>query len=322
MPWEGRLRLPPFLHDVQVRIAVAPLPAGDAVTMRILSHEQILRPMSDWGLSQSAFSMVYRILHQGSGLTLVTGPTGAGKTTTVYSMLNILAEDKRNVVSIEDPIEYETAFVRQLAVTERHGLTMSAGVAILLRMDPDVIFVGEIRDVKTAHLAMQAANSGKYVFSTLHTRDVAATITALRDLEVDNRSLAANLAGIINQRLVRRLCTCARRTAVSDYEREVIAEAGLTAPGELRRPRGCVKCRQTGYHGRTGVFEALVLDGPTAEAVTRGASEAELRQELRRMGAPTLRIDALKKALEGITSFDEAQRIAHMSAAPMAPSPV
>jgi type II secretory ATPase GspE/PulE/Tfp pilus assembly ATPase PilB-like protein len=194
-----------------------------------------------------------------------------------------------------------------MAVDDRHGVTMTTGLKTLLRMDPDVVFVGEIRDLEAADIAMRAASSGRYVFSTLHTRDVAATVTACRDLHIDNRSLAGNLTGIINQRLVRRLCKdCREPYPPDDGEFQLFATHGLKPPKELFRPRGCDRCQARGYLGRIGVFEVALVSDSVRDALARGVAEAELRGLLRSGGTTSLTADALGKAGEGITAVCEA----------------
>jgi type II secretory ATPase GspE/PulE/Tfp pilus assembly ATPase PilB-like protein len=192
---EGRLTIPSSLRQTEVRVTCAPVTGGEAMALRVSSREDLVRPLTTLGLSAASLASVDSMLRNGEGVVLVTGPTGSGKTTTVYTMLAELASDARNIVSVEDPVEHEVPFVRQLAVDERHGITMTAGLKTVLRMDPDVIFIGEIRDAEAADIAMRAAASGKYVFSTLHSRDVASTITACRDLAITNHSLAGNLVG-------------------------------------------------------------------------------------------------------------------------------
>jgi type II secretory ATPase GspE/PulE/Tfp pilus assembly ATPase PilB-like protein len=222
-------------------------------------------------------------------------------------MLAELGGGDRNIVSIEDPVEYHVPFVRQLEVDERHGLTMTAGLKTLLRMDPNVVFVGEIRDLEAADIAMRSASSGRFVLSTLHTRDVAATITACRDLRIDNRSLAGNLNGIINQRLVRRLCAhCRLATPPDEKVRQAFSDQCLDPPLEVFQPRGCDRCKGTGYFGRVGVFEVALLTPAVKEGLAQGVSEQELRDLLRSTGTPSLIADALDKAGSGVTGVDEA----------------
>jgi type II secretory ATPase GspE/PulE/Tfp pilus assembly ATPase PilB-like protein len=267
-------------------------------------------PLNRLGLSDAALAAADRMLRRTEGIVLVTGPTGSGKTSTVYSMLETLGGGERNIVSIEDPVEFSVPYVRQMEVDERHGVTMTSGLRTLLRMDPDVVFVGEIRDAEAGDIGMRAASSGKYVFSTLHTRDVASTVTALRDLHIDNRSLAGNLAGIISQRIVRRLCRQCRHLAPpSDLDRAFLAEHGVEPPESLYQAAACNHCRGTGWFGRIGVFEVVVADEEFAALIARGATEQELRQHIRGSGVPDLTADALSKVHEGITSVDEVRRI-------------
>ena len=309
-PQEGRLRLPSELAHLEARVTLSPVASGEAVALRIFDRESVFLPLNRLGLSQRALGVVDAMTLRGEGIVLVTGPTGSGKTTTVYSMLESLGGQERNIVSIEDPVEFPAPFVRQMEVDERHGVTMTSGLRTLLRMDPDVLFLGEIRDAQAAEIAMRAASSGKYVFSTLHTRDVASTITALRDLRIDARSLAGNFTGIVSQRLVRRLCVeCRSAGPVTDSERELLRTNGIEPPGELFRAVGCAACRGTGYRGRIGVFEVVRADEELLRDISRGEPEHELREALRRLGTENLTGDALSKVCEGITSFEEATKM-------------
>jgi type II secretory ATPase GspE/PulE/Tfp pilus assembly ATPase PilB-like protein len=307
-PQEGRVQLSAALPDVAVRITTAPVQRGTAMALRILRRDRAYMPLEDLGLSIAAGETVSRMLHSGAGLVLVTGPTGSGKTTTIHSLLKRLSGHGRNIVSIEDPVEFSLPFVRQLGVDPRHDVTMTQGLRTILRMDPDIVFVSEIRDVEAAEIAMRAASSGRFVFSTLHTRDVASTVTAVRDLHIDNRSLAGNLTGIISQRLVRRLClNCAERRQTSDAEAQVFRSEAVEPPAELGHPVGCTQCRGTGYWDRIGVFEVVLTSGPAEAAIETGAAEDELRVVLRSSGTPSLPADALLKVRDGITSLEEAQ---------------
>lgn len=312
---EGRLRLPNSNWDSQVRITTSPVAGGESVCMRLQTRDTMFRPLTNLGLTATTQAAMEEMLHRGEGIVLVTGPTGAGKTTTVYSMLRELepGEQHRNIVTIEDPVEFNVPFLRQMSIDEAHGTTLNAGLRTMLRMDPDVVFVGEIRDGQTAEMAMRAASSGKYVFSTLHTRDVASTVTALRDLGVSPRSLAGNLTGIISQRLVRRLCPqCRELGSVTDYARQLLDEHDMEIPSQLYRARGCDRCRGMGYRGRVGVFEVAVASRALVEAIDRGAPEDELRRLIRSAGTPNLTTDGLKKAIHGITSIEEVHQIRWM----------
>lgn len=308
---EGRLRLPPEFAQLEARITAAPVTGGEAVSVRIFDREQVFRPLEDLGFSEPALAQVREQIRRGEGIVLVTGPTNAGKTTTVYSMLEALGGHDKNIVSVEDPVEMGAPFIRQINVDAAHGVTMTTGLKTVLRMDPDVVFVGEIRDSDAADIAMRAASSGRFVFSTIHTRDVASTITALRDLGVDNRSMAANLTGIINQRLIRRACVhCGRPRPLDDAERALLAQREVEWEGaDVLEAPGCPACRETGYRGRVGVFEAVCGNRPLRNAIAAGASEDELRALIRERGTASLADDALQKAHDRITTATEALQL-------------
>ncbi len=226
-PKEGRVEFPASADQAEARITTAPVAGGEAAALRLFTRSDVHIPLPVLGLSESALGAVESMIRQSEGLVLVSGPTGSGKTTTVYSMLESLGSSNRMIVSVEDPVEFAVKFVRQMEVSVRHGITMTDGLKTVLRMDPDVIFLGEIRDAAAAEITMRAAGSGRYVFSTLHTRDVAGVFTALRDFGLTDRSIAANVSGVVNQRLMRRLCIrCRREVNTTDRLR---SSAKLTA---------------------------------------------------------------------------------------------
>lgn len=309
-PQEGRLRLPESMSDMEVRITTSPVTGGEAVALRLFARATVFLPIDSLGLSTNASDLIDSMLRKGEGLVLITGPTGSGKTTTIYSMLSSLSSIEQNIVSIEDPVEFCVSFVRQMNVDERHGVDMSTGLRTMLRMDPDVVFLGEIRDATAADITMRASSSGRYVLSTLHTRDVASTVTALRDLKINNRSIAANLNGIINQRLVRRLCEiCRRPVPTTDAQRQRFESLQIPIPETLYEAAGCKDCRSTGYRGRIGIFEAATIDDEVAEAIASGESEAHLRACLHQRGMNPLLADAFEKVAAGITDEMEASRV-------------
>ncbi len=306
-PREGRLQLPTNMSDFEARVTATPVAGGDAMALRLFSKENVFMPLESLGLSGAGLDTVQKMLHGSEGLVLVTGPTGSGKTTTVYSMLKTYGSTNRNIVSIEDPVEFDVPFVRQMNVDERHDVTMSSGLKTLLRMDPDIIFVGEIRDSENAGIAFRAASSGRFVFSSLHTRDVASTLTALRDLGVTDHSISANLIGVVNQRLVRKLCVqCRKSVGPSEQCKEAFSEYGLVTPPQIYEPVGCDACRGTGFKGRSGVFECVKCDAELTRAIASNVTEAELRRLIRSQGITSLNAEALNKVSVGITSFLEA----------------
>ncbi|MFO1005778.1 MAG: ATPase, T2SS/T4P/T4SS family [Planctomycetaceae bacterium] len=307
---EGRLPVIPSLPGVEVRYTAAPVAGGDSASLRISSQTNVGMQLDNLGLPENDLLKVDALLRQGAGLILITGPTGSGKSTTVYSMLNRMASSQRNIVSIEDPVEYSVPYVRQMAVDERHEVTMTAGLKTILRMDPDVIFVGEIRDTEAAEITMRAASSGRHVFSTLHTRDVASTLTALLDLGIPANSIGANLKGVLNQRLIRRLCPhCRVPHDITDAEKAAFAEVGIEPPAQLFDAPGCESCRGRGYLGRVGIFEVAAISQRIAEAISQSTTEDVLRQLLRADGVPSLRMAGLQKAAEGLTSLAEVDAI-------------
>jgi hypothetical protein len=316
-PKEGRLHLSGPLAGYEVRITTTRVVGGEAAALRLLDSRRMRRPLDSLGFSPAALALVHGILRHGEGLVLVTGPTNSGKTTTVYSMLHELDNGERNIVTIEDPVEYEVPSFRQMGVDPRHDVTMTSGLRTLLRMDPDVVLVGEIRDADTAEIAMRAASSGKRVLSTLHTRDVASTVTALRDLHVDRRSLSGNLAGIISQRLVRRVCEeCRRIESPTDEERDFLSRAGYEPAEHVAHAVGCERCGGTGYFERIGVFEIAARSPALGTAIVEGATEEEMRKLLRQAQVATLVDDALEKVRAGVTSVAEVAAMTWISVKP------
>lgn len=306
-PREGRLMLPASMYDFEVRVTATPVAGGEAMALRLFTKESVFMPLGSLGFGPAGLQTVQEMLHGSEGLLLVSGPTGSGKTTTVYSMLQTYGSTNKNIVSIEDPVEFDVPFVRQLNVDERHDVTMTSGLRTVLRMDPDIIFVGEIRDPENAAIALRAASSGRFVFSSLHTRDVAATFTAFRELGVKDRSVAENVIGVVNQRLVRKLCEKCRRVGeLGPNEREIFTLLGVEIPSVVYQPVGCDACRGTGFKGRCGVFECVRIDADLAKAISDNANEEEIRRLIRAKGISSLTAEALKKVIDGVTSLDEA----------------
>lgn len=309
-PHEGSLQFPGGDSDWHVRLTSSPVAGGESMCLRLQSRTAIVRPLRELGIQTQDNGTLQEILSRREGIVLVTGPTGSGKTTSVYSMLNALSttERSRNIVTIEDPVEFNLPFLRQMNINELHGLTLAKGLKTMLRMDPDVVFVGEIRDAETALTAMRAASSGKYVFSTLHTRDVASTVTALFDLGVAPHSLAGNLSGIISQRLLRRLCEkCRKVVPTTDEDRQLLEAHDVDSTDEWYVAEGCQHCQQSGYHGQVGIFEVAFPDRILLNALSTGLSEAEVRSAIRDAGHCSLMTNALKAVVAGTTSPHEAK---------------
>jgi len=298
-------------EGAQVRITCAPVDGGECACLRIHQSAMVTMPIDDLGISSGAQSAVREMTSRPEGLILVAGPTGAGKTTTIYSMLRELTvrEGDMLIASIEDPVEMSVPFIRQMSVDVDHGITLASGLRTMLRMDPDVLFVGEIRDVETADMVMRAASSGRRVFATLHSRSVPASVTAFDDLGVDRRSLSANLTGIVSQRLARKLCErCKKTRPLEDHDRTLFEDHGLGVPDETWHAEGCDACQGSGYEGREGVFQVALVDDGLRAAIARGANESELGEVVQQSGSESLGTVALKKVIGGVTSLEEVHR--------------
>lgn len=313
-PHEGRLQLPLGLSEYDIRITTTPVIAGKRAALRLLRRSDIVRPLSTLGFAETNFARVQKLSGPGEGLVLVAGPSGAGKSTTLYSLVRSLDDGHRNIVTIEDPVEYMVPEFAQLQIDPKHGLAVADEVKAVLRMDPDVIMIGEIRDAATAAAAMRAAVCGKYVFSSFHSRDASSVVTGLRGLELDDRTIADNLRAVVSQRLVRRLCAkCAQPRSITDAERELFQREEINAPEEVMNAVGCSECRGTGYHDRIGVFEVVIVEPELAGAIAAGKHERELRQLLRTAGTPSLLSDALTKTSQGFTTLEEVHRVLRSS---------
>jgi type II secretory ATPase GspE/PulE/Tfp pilus assembly ATPase PilB-like protein len=292
------------------RVTIVPVAGGEAVAVRLLHRERLVRPLDALGFALEQQDKVDKLLTSNDGIVLVSGPTGSGKTTTLYSLLHALDDGHRNIVTIEDPIEFRIPAFLQIEVDEKHNVTMSRALKTLLRMDPDIIMLGELRDEKATALAMRAADTGTYVLGSVHARDASSVITAMRDQGVDLRSLAANLRAVISQRLVRRLCDeCAEWRAITHKEESKYIDADLEPPNQVRYPVGCSRCQGTGYFERIGIFEIAEVTDELEEAIKAGAPENVIRRILRTMGVCSHVVDGLEKARRGVTSVEEVCRI-------------
>jgi len=306
LPQVGRFR---YLVDglpVDVRITVAPCFGGESACLRLLYKDITIRATDLLGMAAEDLATVRRIISDREGLVLVCGPAGAGKTTTLYCLLHELRMLNQHIVTIEDPVEYAIPGAQQLEVKPHRGLTFASGLRYVLRMDPDVVLVGEIRDPESAQIAVRAALSGKFVFSTLHTRDAVGAIPTLRSLGISDHYIASALRAVIAQRLVRRLCPHCKEPADPDTTaRNLFEQSGLAVPEKVFRPVGCSECLWTGYRMRTGVFEVLPVNERLSEAIARSAPESHLRQIASQEGLRPLLTDAMKKVAQGITTVQE-----------------
>jgi general secretion pathway protein E len=306
VPQDGRISLTLGGKLLDVRVSTLPSRAGERVVLRILDKDNAGLDLAMLGLSRTAESVLMAALREPNGIILVTGPTGSGKTTTLYSALRLLNDGSRNILTVEDPVEYAFEGVGQTQVNAKVGLTFAAGLRAILRQDPDVVMVGEIRDRETAEIAVQASLTGHLVLSTVHTNDAVGAITRMRDMKVEPFLLASTLRAVVAQRLVRRLCpTCRRPEPASD---SVMALLDLPPGTTVFEPDGCDECGQTGFRGRVGVFEAVRIDDTIRRLINEGGDETEIaRHAFAR--APNLTDAARPLVMEGQTTPEEAVRI-------------
>jgi type II secretory ATPase GspE/PulE/Tfp pilus assembly ATPase PilB-like protein len=311
MPQDGRISQMVNGRRVDLRVASFPTTYGEKVAIRILEKEKLVRGLTELGFSKKNLTLFRDILSKSRGIVLVTGPTGAGKTTTLYSALAHLGSTEKNILTVEDPVEYQIPTIRQTQVRPKAGFTFATAIRSLLRQDPDVIMIGEIRDPETAQLALRAALSGILVFSTLHTQDSSGAVPRLMDMGLEPYLLASGMVGVIAQRLLR--LTCADCKVPTSYPRETLAKVGLTPDPELvfHRGRGCDKCSGTGYRGRTGAFEILVVDAAINALIRQRADSRLIKQAAVSAGMNTLLGDALAKAIFGQTTIEEVIRVAY-----------
>ncbi|MGE0490295.1 MAG: GspE/PulE family protein [Vulcanimicrobiota bacterium] len=309
-PQDGRLHVHSGDRHLDVRISTVPTLHGERVVMRLLEKDLKLLTLEQIGMFRDTEEQINGLLSHPYGLMLVTGPTGSGKTTTLYSVLEKLRSDTCNLITIEDPVEYRVPGVGQIQVNEKIGLTFASGLRSILRQDPDVLMVGEIRDPETADIAVHAALTGHMVLSTLHTNDAPAAATRLLDLGVPPYLLSSCLIGVLAQRLVRRLCDhCKQPYELTDDECRRLGLNPTRAGGKIYGPAGCPQCLETGYRGRTGAFELMVVDEEMSSRVARSEDSRNLRQLARKKGMRTLMEDAAGKVIAGQTSTEEALRV-------------
>ena len=310
MPQDGRIELSVSGHPVDLRVSVLPTLFGESVVMRVLDRGVVSLDLDKLGMDDDILRPFREIIKRPNGIILVTGPTGSGKTTTLYSALSELNEPDDKIITTEDPIEYDIEGIVQVPIDADIGVTFAAALRAILRQDPDRILVGEIRDVETAEIAIQAALTGHMVFSTLHTNDSPATVTRLRDMGVQPFLITATVEAILAQRLVRRICSECKEEFIPDAD--TLADLELTSDQVVGktffRGRGCDKCSNSGYKGRLGLYELLVMTDEIRDLVVRNASTEEIRDLARKAGMVTLRDSGMVNMFEGHTTADEVIR--------------
>ncbi|MFO7608610.1 MAG: GspE/PulE family protein [Candidatus Krumholzibacteriia bacterium] len=316
LPQDGRIKATVGGVQHEYRVSILPTQFGETIDIRVLTNTSILTGLDGLGMWPREQEFIRRTLEAPYGVVLVTGPTGSGKTTSLYSFLNLMNETSRKIITIEDPIEYHLDGITQVQVHPRIGLTFAAGLRSMLRHDPDVMMVGEIRDQETAETVIRVALTGHLVFSTVHTNDAPSTPARLLDMGVEPYLLASSVRAILAQRLVRRVCPACARDDDSRWAGELAAAAadlpapaGTAAPARFRVGDGCEHCHHTGYSGRTAIFEILPVSGRVQELIMGRAPAVRLREELARLGNPTLRQRGLALAARGGTSVSEVLRV-------------
>ena len=307
-PQDGRIRVRLESGELDLRVSTVPTMHGESVVLRLLDRGGRPVSLEELGMPAAMLTVVQRLSQRSSGLLLVTGPTGSGKTTTLYAALQGRNRDAEKIVTVEDPIEYHLSGVTQVPVHRQGGVTFATVLRSLLRQDPDVLMIGEMRDAETAEIAIQAAMTGHFVFSTLHTTDAIGAVTRLVDLGMPAYLIAATVEAVLAQRLVRRICDTCR--VPHDADPELCAAVAGRPVGRIRLTKGvgCPSCRGTGYRGRVGVFELLVFDDDMKDAVGRGAARSELRELAEHAGMRTLKAGAWDMVVSGQTTIEEVRR--------------
>jgi type IV pilus assembly protein PilB len=313
LPQDGRIRATVTGRKVDLRLSTLPTANGEKAVIRILDNRSISVPLEALGFSENVLTIWRNQIDQPHGILLVTGPTGSGKTTTLYSSLRVMDGNELNISTVEDPIEYALPSATQVQVHEKIGMSFSAALRSLLRQDPDVIMLGEIRDAETARIAVQASLTGHLVLSTLHTNDAPSSVTRLINIGVEPYLISSAVNAILAQRLVRKVCPkCRTQIEPTPEMREFLDLQGFRDP-LIWKGVGCEKCRKTGYSGRLGIYELLVMDDGLRDLVTRNPDVNELRKLCRERGLVSLREDGFAKAQQGLTTIDEVLRVTESS---------
>jgi general secretion pathway protein E/type IV pilus assembly protein PilB len=305
LPQDGRIKVRIDAAEVDIRVSIIPMLHGEAVVMRLLRQNASLKGARELGMNQRELGCLQRVLQLPHGIVLVTGPTGSGKTSTLYTALHEINDTERKIITIEDPIEYQLKGVNQIQVSEKSGLTFARGLRSILRHDPDVILIGEIRDQETAQIAVQASLTGHLVFSTLHTNDAAGALTRLVDMGVEPYLVASSLEAVLAQRLVRVLCRHCKAVDDSANARTYRTRIGIADNAVVYRSVGCRECRNTGFHGRRAIFEWMDSSSEIRQLILKNSSTDLIREAACRAGMTTLSEDGRRLVAEGVTTIEE-----------------
>ncbi len=305
LPQDGRIKIRVETHEVDIRVSIIPMLHGEAVVMRLLRQNSKLRGMSDLGMNHRELDSFKRVVQLPHGIILVTGPTGSGKTSTLYTALNEINDHVRKIITIEDPVEYQLKGVNQIQVNEKSGLTFARGLRSILRHDPDVVLIGEIRDQETAQIAVQASLTGHLVFSTLHTNDAPGALTRLVDMGVEPYLVASSLEAVLAQRLVRVLCPHCKQVDESPTAAAYKTKLGIELNHKIYKSVGCRECRNTGFHGRNAIFEWMDTNVEIRQLILENTSTDKLRDAAIRDGMKTLAEDGWRLVQQGVTTVEE-----------------
>ena len=311
LPQDGRIQIKIGGREIDIRVSIIPTFYGERIVLRLLDKKGGFLTLEELGLSQEQQDTMQSLIEKTHGIILVTGPTGSGKTTTLYAALSGINSADKNIITVEDPIEYQLRGVGQIQVAPKIGLTFASGLRSILRHDPDVIMVGEIRDLETVEIAIQSSLTGHLVFSTLHTNDAVGAMTRLIDMNVEPFLITSSVIAVVAQRLARRVCSFCKEvyTPPPSFLKKFGIDANVFGKGQFVRGKGCDHCFNTGYQGRTGIFEMLVMDDDMRRKVVAGADAVDLLHLAREKGFATMREDGIRRAMAGVTTLEEVLRV-------------
>jgi general secretion pathway protein E len=309
LPQDGRIRLKVGEREVDLRVSTVPVIYGESVVMRILHKEGIVIDLELLGFSPHTLGLFNKLITKPNGIILATGPTGSGKTTTLYGALDKINSPDKKIITVEDPVEYQLKGINQIQTKSQIGLNFANTLRHIVRQDPDIIMIGEIRDLETAEIAIQSALTGHLVFSTLHTNDAPSALTRLLDMGVENFLLSSTIRGILAQRLVRIICSSCKRVDESPVGREELQLLGIDSTIPLYRGQGCEACAFTGFYGRAGIYELLVVDDDIRKLILKNADATQIRDTAKQNGMVTLFEDGADKIRKGVTTLGEVLRV-------------